>query len=482
MRIHKQHSAVKGCYRQVLLGAGIMILSGQPLLAGPLLYNVNFSTVDQSLYGPGGATVYRGRWDIGPTWDLSGATGGIDRYWYGNFGTHLSGHTTGALQLRTRYQTTSGDVSANVPAQISLSAPILQGQEVTFSSSYNLGDGFGFHVNGPQVGVGVDLHSAVYAAARGESCFFGCAHYGGTLLNFAYDTPIFGYNDNFDGKIKALGYDITSVFTGGANPHGLLTYPIKLSAIPPGAPGHDQAPGYTVGRVGINPIPYISAGVSGDGSTPLSLTDTVNIGTASLDVTNLLAINLGLPPLNDSYGLGAFSYNLLKALLGVGFGAYGNFSLDLPAGITGRMTLVETGDIFDFDVGEDFSFLFPEGHDHITLLPSFDLIDPSFSSAFGLSLSPFVDVSALKVSLLWDLLKIGPLLHENYSYDFRHPPLWNNRFALGGFSTFIGEPMFLSRASLAVPEPVSLPLFGAGFSALAWMRRRRLALARIGVE
>jgi hypothetical protein len=434
--------------------------------------SADFTTGGQSLFATGNGTVsFSGT--VGTSWNQSGSAGSIVNETiggqnYGDYGAIFSGSTSGNISLTGSAIASGGNLSANVPVNLSLQLPssVHPGDTFTVTSSYNYGNGVNFTTASPTFGFGVAVGYNLQASLGVEACYAECVGFSNTsIINTGQQTlTILQYNEA--GSVQ----NPTLPTPGASNANQLIALDQNVTSL---------LNSQLVGSKDI--IPDVLALTYNASTTNLGFTSTSTAAgnglytssgqTAStvlgldLNVANALTSAVGLPPLSGSVGdlvcsvlevpcgsalqttLNAASYNILSADLTLGISPSQQYSMSLNGATLGLQMYdqngAKVGGVATINADGTANLTYPTQAANgtaitgITIAPVLTLADPTFTTQTGLTLVPGVDISALALGLgLGPSLSLGPLF--DYSPTLPAIPqltLDTASFGLGGFSS-----------------------------------------------
>ncbi|MDE3179444.1 MAG: PEP-CTERM sorting domain-containing protein [Acidobacteriota bacterium] len=426
----------------------------------------NFSTTNQSMFAPGTGSVTFST-SAGTSWDQSGSAGSIADVSFegadlGNNGAEVSGSTSGNIGVSANLIANGGTVDATVPAAAKLtisSSSVHPGDQFTVTSSLSYG-GAQFSTQSPSVAFGVSLGFSLQASVGATACAAGSCT-GFTANNFINTGPqsltLLSYNEQGSssspqlggGAWVALGQDVSSEISG------------QLSG------SKDIIPTVLALNWNVDPtnLSFTTKSTpSGSGTFTSSGMTASAIAGLDLNLTNAIARVADIPPLSGNLGdfacsdlgvpcssdvqnlLNEVSYDIVSADATLGVSPSQQYSMKLNGAAVGLQVVDQNGSkiggVVPLNANGSATLTYPtmaangKQITKISIVPTLELNDPTFTTATGLTLVPGFNVSALSLNLDSTGLSVGPL----FSWDAPIPAspqltLATQTFGLGGFNS-----------------------------------------------
>jgi hypothetical protein len=432
--------------------------------------SADFTTGGQSLFATGnGAVSFSGT--VGTSWNQSGSVGSISNVTVagqniGDYGAIFSGSTSGNISLTGSAIASGGNLSANVPVDLSLQLPssVHPGDTFTVSSNYSYGSGANFTTQSPTFGFGVGVGYNLQASLGVEACYAECAGFSNTsIINTGQQTlTVLQYNEA--GSVQ----NPTLPSQGASNANQLIAFNQNVTSLLNGQLQGSRSIIPSVLQLGYNATPAnlgfsTASTAAGNGLYTASGQTANTVLDLDLNVANALTSAAGLPPLSGSAGdlicdtlgvpcgstlqtvLNAINYNILSADLTLGISPSQQYSMALNGATLGLQMYdqngARVGSVASINADGTATLTYPTMAANgtpitgITIAPTLTLADPTFTTDTGLTLVPGVDISALGLGL-GTSLSLGPLF--DYSPTLPAIPqltLNSTSFGLGGFSS-----------------------------------------------
>jgi hypothetical protein len=391
------------------------------LSANPFSYSLlNEATVSgASMWGPGPAFVFDYNQFLGVSWGAHGGTIGklVEVVGVGRFGALLGGvlHPGRVgIQVGAHVDGGSWDGSSTVATDLTFydkGAAILpdgyHGSIGYVTDITHLGTSLATH--SPTAWAYADLVLKLKAQAGAAACFFTCVGTGGlrTLIDVDTVAELFSINRENSNEIRFLG-DVLGT--------GSVTRSFDID-------GLDLA---TLTAL----IPFIDTAGTSDPGGPQNIalsTGSSNVLEAELNLTNILTMALGLPPLNGNWDI--LQYNLFKATANLDIAIAQDFAFS---------TAVEV-ELKELGTGQTTSFLAGGlGEWQLTVPTDTVMIQPTlrykgrFTNRTYLDFNPYFNLSALQIGV--DMFgysgSLGPVLDERFDLPGFEVDVFNTSYDL----------------------------------------------------
>ena len=181
-----------------------------------------FSLRDQSIWGPGAATVIEKSYSISRSWSGAGGFNAISGQKCDpvfcldtRTGFALGAYASGSIGFNAAARVNSGslDGDASITRQLEVRRPSAtpHAGDVMSLRASTLSRSVGFTSEGPSVEAKAEVSGRLFAVASGTGCWFlvGCSSGSTTLVNLpSFTQEIASYNWNESGKLRILGQDL----------------------------------------------------------------------------------------------------------------------------------------------------------------------------------------------------------------------------------------------------------------------------------
>ncbi len=498
-----------------MLGWAVVLPCGAQ--AASLMFDLNFTANDKSMWAEGDAFARDYTYFAGATWNNSGGLNAIsgDVYSYNapcfpefwkscgyttdtRTGFAFGGNTDGTIGVEFGAHLDSGSVDVHYPVHATLTLPdsgvIRHGDLFKIGTSNVVDPSAQFSTMFSNVQAHADLVFDVYAGLYGTGCFIfaGCSSSSSTILDVNIKPELVAFNRNGDGQLRLLG--LTPSQLGGSVDFGQ----------PIGDPNL---------LYGVVNLPNLETN-STTGGGLLTSSDQVDVFGLRVDVDGVVtrvlnSVGVPAPPFEGGVSLGpvGFSYNALDVEVGATFALTQEFTFDamlktilafdVPVGarveiwerpaypgvpcpfsfpVPCNTWLIPPGpaipcppgepgcfyvrtdtvfsDRFALTTGTPIELLFPDGVDEVTGTPTFYL-DNTFGNVTGMSIDPGIYVKLMEFCgrLVFEKC-LGPLYSKDMRGDSPDINLYDNRFPIG-FDGIAGAPFTLS--AYRVPDPPQVP-------------------------
>ncbi|HBB34412.1 MAG TPA: hypothetical protein DDZ80_24050 [Cyanobacteria bacterium UBA8803] len=368
-------------------------------------FDLSFNTSGQSIWSNGNATVIDDERFFGKNWNESGSKG-VNAL-FASAGAY--GSTSGEIGLKSDLHLNTGSVNAYLPIDLTFDLPnqVKSGQTVTIGTSFLLDNGASFSTLGPTGSYNLDL---VFKLNANAGVYF-------DPLGFdRQDKTVFDYS--VDKSRNLLNLDSNNLST----------------SIPLG----------NYGNLDLH-LPQINTS-SVVSSTGLSATGSDNFLSTNLDLDRIAtdlfkAFGVPIPALEGHYDkeiLGAdfgIDYNLLDVDLSADVSLQQEFGLEVDR-LTGQLIL-ENGQAINFTVGNDITFLVPEGIGDSLEFSAILNMDADFSNTTRVNYDVDLNLQALSLGVINPVsdFTLGPVIDQSFDVLNGGFNLYNRTFDLSGFNS-----------------------------------------------
>jgi hypothetical protein len=369
-------------------------------------FDLSFNTSNQSIWSTGSTYTYNHNKFLGVSWNKS-YSGSIDPLGLPELGLYAS--TSGQVGLQSKLSVNGGSVSASLPIDLWFDLPgqVRSGQTVTLSSGFALDKAASFSTIGPKAAYALDFLFNMKANAGGI--------YNGTRYS-AFDHNIYR-NKN----LLKIDSTTSSYYLSESQLKGYGSFDLRL---PRNLNAQDNA---------------------SDGKLSAQISD--NFFNANLDLDKVAtalfqAFGVPIPSMEGSKDLPlpwlpdpSFNYDILDVDLVSKLSLQQKLDVSVD-GLTGQLIL-ENGQAINFTVGQDVTFVVPEGIGNTLDFKAVLNLDANFINKTSLAYDVDVALKALSASVGWGTASvgIGPLVNQTFDVLNGAFDLYNKSFDLGGLNS-----------------------------------------------
>jgi len=190
-----------------MLGWAVVLPCGAQ--AASLMFDLNFTANDKSMWAEGDAFARDYTYFAGTTWNADDSVGGF--VW--GTGFVVGGNTDGKIGVEFGAHLDSGSVDVHYPVHATLTLPdsgvIRHGDLFKIGTSNVVDPAAQFSTMFSNVQAHADLVFDVYARLYAEACFaWDCEDVSHTILNVNIEPELVAFNRNGDGQLRLLGLTV----------------------------------------------------------------------------------------------------------------------------------------------------------------------------------------------------------------------------------------------------------------------------------